>query len=74
MRKGKKMEIITKYQIKDTVSQFKDICDFKVTLPSAQHLWGVNDEEELLDDVKGNLFHLLTSKLIYITKSTIPCI
>ena len=66
------MELITKHQIEDTVSQFKYICGFKVTSPCAQSLWYVNYEEELLDDVKADLFHSLTAKLIYITKMKIP--
>ena len=41
-----------------------------MTLPCLHHLWGVNDEAELLDDVKGYLFHLITVKLIYITNVT----
>ena len=61
-----------KHQIEDTLSQFKDICDFKVVLPCVHHLWDINDEAELLDDVKADLFHSLTSKLLYITNSTIP--
>ena len=60
-----------KHQIEYTVSQFKDISDFKVALPCVHHLWDINDEAELLDDVKADLFHSLTSKLLYITKSTI---
>ena len=34
----KNVKIITKHQIEDKVIQFKDICDFKVTSPCAQHL------------------------------------
>ena len=45
---------------------------FKVNFPCAHHLWDVNDEVEFLDDVKAGLFYLLTSKLLYITKSKIP--
>ena len=56
-----------KHQIEYTVRSFKVICDLKVTLQCAQHLWDVNDEAELLDDEKADLFHLLTSKLLYIT-------
>ena len=37
----KKVDLIMKYQIEDTVSQFKDISYFKVSLSCAQHLWGV---------------------------------
>ena len=33
-----------KHKIKYKVSQFKDVCDFKVTLPCEQNLWDVNDE------------------------------
>ena len=51
---------------------FKDICDFKVTSPCAQHLWVVKYNAELLDDIKDYLFHLLISKLLYITKKTGP--
>ena len=60
-----------KHKIEDTVSQFKYICDFEVNLTCAQHLWYVNDEEEILDDVKADLFHSLTSNLLQITKRTI---
>ena len=35
-----------------------------------QHLWYVNNEAKLLDDVKADLYHLLRSKLIYITNRT----
>ena len=66
------MELITKHKIEDTVSQFKDICDVKVTFPCEQHLWDVKYDTELLDDVKADLFQLLTAKLIYITKGTRP--
>ena len=45
-----------------------DICDFNMTLPYAQNLWEVNYEAELLDYLKADLFHSLTSKLLYITK------
>ena len=57
-----------KNQIEDTVSQFKDVCHFKVTLPCAHNLWDVNDETEFLDDVTADFFHLFTAKLIYIYK------
>ena len=72
IRNGNKMELIMKHQIENTVSQLKDICDFNVTFTCAQHLWDISDEAELLDDVKADLFHLLTPKLIYITKMTRP--
>ena len=39
-----KVDIIMKHQIEDTVSQFKDIFDFKATFPCTQHLWDVKDE------------------------------
>ena len=39
-------------------------------MPCLNHLWGVNDEAELLDDVKDDLLHLITVKLIYITNGT----
>ena len=61
-----------KHQIEDTVSQFKDIFDFQVTFPCAQNLWNVNDEAEFSDDENSDLFHLLTDKLLFITKKTIP--
>ena len=60
-----------KYQIEDTVSQFNDICDFKLTSPCTQYLWDINNEAEFFDYVRVDLFHLLASKLIYITKSKI---
>ena len=60
----KKVELIMKHQIEDTLIKFKDICDFKVILLCAHHLWGVNDVMDLLDDVKAGFFHLLTSKLL----------
>ena len=66
----KKVEIIIKHQIGDTGSQFKYICYFKLTSPCAQHLWDVNDEEKLLDDVKADLFQSSATKLLYITKIT----
>ena len=61
-----------KHQIEDKVNQFKDICDFKVNLSFAHHLWRVKYEAEFLDDVKAYLFYLLTAKLTYITKSKMP--
>ena len=61
-----------KHQIEDILSQFNDILYFKVTLPCAQHLWGVSNEAELLDDVNSDLFHSLTPKLLYIKKRKIP--
>ena len=39
-----KVDLVMKNQIEDKVIQFKDICDFKVTLLCAYHLWDVNDE------------------------------
>ena len=66
------MQLIINYHIEDILSHFKDICDFKVTLPCAQHLWDVNIETESLDNVKDGLFYLLTAKLLYITKKTKP--
>ena len=44
IRNDNNVKIITKHQIEDTLSQFKYICDFKVTLPCAHHLWDVKDE------------------------------
>ena len=61
-----------KHEIEDKVSQFKDICDYKVTSPCAHHLLDVNEEAELLDYVKDDLFHSLTAKLIFIAKRTRP--
>ena len=61
---------MTKDQIEDIVSQFKDICDLKATSPFAQNLWDVNDEEEFLDDVKADFFYSLTDKLLYIKNRT----
>ena len=43
-----------------------------VTLKSEYNLLDVNDEAELLDDVKADLFHSLTPKLLYITNITRP--
>ena len=62
IRKGKKVEITTKHKIEDTVSQFKDICDFKVTLPCAHNLWDINDEAKFLDDIKAD-FSLVNSQV-----------
>ena len=56
IRKDKKLDIIMKNQIDDTVRQFNDIFCFEVNLPCAQHLWNVNDEAELLDGVKSDFF------------------
>ena len=58
-----------KHQIEYTVSQFKGICGFKVTLICAHHLWGVNYQAGFFDGVKADSFLLLTAKLIYITNS-----
>ena len=44
------------------------MCDFNVALPCAYHLWDVNNEAKLLDDLRAYLFHFLTAKLLYITK------
>ena len=70
--KDKKVELMMGYQTEDTSRQFKNICDFNVTSPCSQNLWDVNNEAELFYDVKDNLFHLLTSKLLYITERTRP--
>ena len=43
-----------------------------MALTYVHHLWGINYEVELLDDVKADLFRYLIAKLPYITKSTIP--
>ena len=40
---------------------------FKATSPYAHNVWDVNNEAELLDDAKADLFHSLTAKLLYIT-------
>ena len=53
-RNDRKVKIITKHQIEDTVIQLKDICGFKATSPCVHHLWDVQDEAELLDDVKAD--------------------
>ena len=68
----KKLDPTTKYQIEYKAIQFKDICDLKVNSPCAQYLWDVNDEAKLLDDIRDDLFHSLTDKLLYITKRTRP--
>ena len=59
-----------KHQTEYTVRQLKDTFDFKVTSIYAQNLRDVNDEAELLDDVKADFFHSLTAKFLYITKRT----
>ena len=69
---NKKVELIMKRQIKDMVSQFKYTCDVELIFPCKQTLWDINNEAELLDDVKGDLFNLLAAKLLYITKITRP--
>ena len=56
IRNEKKVRLMMKHQIEDTISQSKDICDFKVTSPCAQNLWDVNDEAEFLDDIKDDFF------------------
>ena len=61
-----------KHQIEDKVSQFKDICGFNVTSTCVYHLCDVNDEAELMDDVKADFFHSLTDMLLYITNRRIP--
>ena len=38
IRNDKKLELIMKYQIEDTGSQFRDISNCKVNLPFTQHL------------------------------------
>ena len=50
----KKVEIIMKHQIEDIVTKLMDICDFKATSPCAKNLWGVNNETELMDDIKAD--------------------
>ena len=72
IRKDNEVELISKHNIEETVSQYKDIFDLKITLPRTQHLWDLNNETELLDNLDYYLFHLLISKLIYITNRTIP--
>ena len=67
-----KMELLMKHQIEYTLRQFKDIFDFKMTSPCAQHLWDVNNEAEFFDYVKADSFHLLTTKLLYIKNRTRP--
>ena len=42
-----------------------------MTLPYAQNLCDVNDEAELLDYLKADLFHSLTANLLYIKKRKI---
>ena len=42
--KNKKLELIMKHQIEDTLRQFKDICGLRETFPRAHHLWDVNNE------------------------------
>ena len=49
------------YQTEDTSRQFKNICDFNVTLPCSQNLWDVNNEAEILDYVKADFVHSLTA-------------
>ena len=66
----KNVELMTKHKIEDTVIQFNDICDFKVTPSCENNVWDVNYEAELLDDVKADLFHSLKYKLLYITERT----
>ena len=57
----KKVEIIMKHQIEDIVTKLMDICDFKATSPCAKNLWGVNNETELLDDIKAD-FSIVNSQ------------
>ena len=45
-----------KHQIEETVRKLKYVCGFKVTSSCAQNLWDVNDEADLLDDLKAGFF------------------
>ena len=54
---NKKVELMMKHQIEDTLIQFKYVCGFKVTFPCIQNLLDVNIEAQLLDGVKADFFH-----------------
>ena len=69
---GKKVDLVMKHQIEDTVSQFRDIYDFKATFTCTQNIRDVKYGVEFLDDVKADFFHSLTAKLLNITERKIP--
>ena len=57
---------------KDVVKHFGEKCTYKVSSPSAPHLWKVNEDTEQLNQEQSNLFHSVTAELLYLTKRSRP--
>ena len=71
-RKKKRVELEMTKKAKDVVEHFGETCNYKVSSPSAPHLWQVNDDAEQLNQDQSEIFHSVTAELLYLTKRSRP--
>jgi hypothetical protein len=56
--------------VQDTIDSFGSTCGYNVTSLAAAHLWDVNENCELVSKEQANVFHLVSAKLLFISKRT----
>ena len=68
----KKIEIEIEDQLMEAIEIFVEELEGEVTPPAQHHLFQVNEDAELLDKNKKEIFHRVTAKLLYLVKRARP--
>ena len=72
IRKDKKIEVEMKDRLLETIEALVEELTGKVLSPAASHLMFVNNESEPLDAERMERFHLVTAKVLFLTKQARP--
>ena len=70
--KDKKLTIDMRDQIKEIIDDFPEEISGQVSSPAAKHLYDIDETKDVLDDVKRDIFHSTTAKLLYLEKRARP--
>ena len=61
---NKKVEIEMKDQFLESMEEFGENVDEKITTPASSHLFIVNKQAQQLDEEKSKIFYLVVAKLL----------
>ena len=61
---NKKVEIEMKDQFSESMEEFGENVDEKITTPASSHLFIVNKQAQQLDEEKSKIFYLVVAKLL----------
>jgi hypothetical protein len=68
MTKDKTVQITMKEYINESIEAFGEKINREAKTPGKSNLFEIDNESELLDDEKAEIFHHIVSKLLYVSK------